>query len=73
MAKKFWMVVGLGTPVFRHETKYQAKQEAERLARLNPTQSFAVLESVAEVRVSTFQWEKLDDYIPAGIDSEIPF
>lgn len=54
--KKFWMVLGNGVPVYRHETPEEANCEAERLARLNRGQEFVVLEAVAKVCVSDVVW-----------------
>ena len=45
--QRTWMVLGLGTPVVHHNTLKQAMDEAERLARLNPTSTFTVLEAIA--------------------------
>ena len=56
MSRKFWMVLGLGTPTYRHETKDSARVEAERLARINPGQEFVVLESLATVVKSDLHW-----------------
>ena len=53
---KFWMVVGLGTPTVRHTSWESAKQEAERLARMNPGQSFTVMSSIATVTKSDVRW-----------------
>lgn len=55
--EKFWMVLGVGAPVFRHSTKQSAKTEAERLAKLNPGQEFVVLESLAFVKTPSVIWE----------------
>lgn len=44
---KFWMVwnpVG-HAPVYRHESRASAEREAERLAKLNPTNEFYILEA----------------------------
>ncbi len=45
----FWMVWGIhsGPPTFQHQSEESARNEAERLARLNPGKQFVVLESVA--------------------------
>lgn len=65
--KKFWMVLGLGTPVYRHDSEDSARAEAERLAENCPGSEFVVLESIASVRKSSVQWE---DHIDC---SSIPF
>lgn len=67
---KFWMVLGLGTPTFRHESRVSAKAEAERLARMNPGQSFVVLESMATVVKSDLAWSVHGD---CDDPSEVPF
>lgn len=65
--KTFWMVLGAGTPTYRHPTIESAKTEAERLARLEPGMPFTVLEAVATVVKDDIHW---DDHHP---DSEVPF
>ncbi len=45
MRQKFWMVLGEGTPVVRHDTYDKAKTEAGRLARAYPGKEFTVMES----------------------------
>ena len=68
---QFWMVLGNGTPTFRHETILSAKNEAERLARINPGQTFFVLAAVAAVCKTDLTWSKID---PADtIDDVVPF
>jgi hypothetical protein len=49
----FWFVWNPDgrAPSFRHQTIESATQEAERLARLNPGNTFVVLESVCARRV----------------------
>lgn len=67
---KFWMVLGSGTPTYRHSSAMVAKAEAERLARINPGQSFTVLESLATVCKTDITWQ------PHGTDdtpTAIPF
>lgn len=64
---KFWMVLGSGEPVFRHATRRLAEEEAERLARLNPGQTFVLLESVAEVTVRNTIWTSHLANLSAGI------
>lgn len=69
---KFWMVLGYGTPTVRHHSKQSAKTEAERLARINPGESFVVLESLATVVKSDLMWE-LNDIGGSETASDIPF
>ena len=47
-AFKFWMVWRANSPTtrYRHSTKSEAEQEAERPAKLNPGERFFVLKSV---------------------------
>lgn len=63
----FWMVVGSGTPNHRHTSPASARQEAERLARLNPGAEFVVLQAVAQVVKTELAWTKYE------IDNDIPF
>ena len=44
---QFWLVwnIGGGAPTVRHDTEMRAIHEAERLARANPGQQFAVMEA----------------------------
>ena len=46
---KFWMVwrEGSAQTRFRHQTKPEAELEAERLAQLNPGETFYVLKAVS--------------------------
>lgn len=48
---KFWMVYGLkrGTPSYKHYSKADARQEAERLSRSAPGEMFVVLAAVDAV------------------------
>lgn len=55
--QKFWMVLGEGTPTFRHASKQSAITEAERLARFFPRRPFVVLESLATVCKTDVSWE----------------
>ena len=66
------MVVGGGTPTFRHPTKQSAQHEAERLARNNPGQEFTVLESLATVVKNDLQWV-LNDLDGSETDEGVPF
>lgn len=58
--KRFYMVLGAGVPVYRHLTLTAASQEAERLAKLRPGQTFTVLQSVASVRNASVIWSRHD-------------
>ncbi len=60
----FWMVLGSGVPVFRHNSLQAARKEAERLAKQHVGQSFTVLESVATVRAEGVSWEDLRVDVP---------
>lgn len=64
--RKFWMVLGCGTPTVRHESEPLARREAERLAMQHPGQEFTVMESVATVMKTAVTWrERIDDpYLP---------
>lgn len=66
--ERFWMVVGNGPPVHRHDTFESAKAEAERLARLNPGQEFAVMASIAVCKKTDVTWEEMWDHT-----NEVPF
>ena len=67
----FWVVwnPGAGLPRVKHNTEQKAKNEAERLALLNPGQRFYVLEAntVSEVarpvvtRPLEYSFESLDE------------
>lgn len=71
--QRTWMVLGLGTPVVHHNTLKQAMDEAERLARLNPTSTFTVLEAIAQCRYSQVTWKEADPCDDARATGEIPF
>lgn len=58
---QFWMVLGNGNPVYRHPSEQSARNEAQRLARINPGSTFFVLRAVAAVTVVDVQWTELDD------------
>lgn len=68
---KFWMVLGRGTPAYRHLTKKAAATEAERLARACPGEEFTVLEAVAAVKQSGLAWSSCGESQPS--DDEVPF
>ena len=65
--RKFWMVLGAGTPCFQHPTEEAARTEAERLARSCPGNRFTVLEAIFRVEKSDVMWQE------ASEDDEIPF
>jgi len=52
----FWMVVGRGTPTYRHANLIDARAEAERLARLHSGEEFVVVKSVARVVKNDVSW-----------------
>jgi hypothetical protein len=56
------MVYGGGNPTVQHPTEESAKAEAERLARVNRGNVFAVLEAIAFVRSTDVVWaDALDE------------
>lgn len=61
--KPFWMVLGRGEPVYRHDTEVSAREEAERLARLHKNQTFVVLKAIAQARIPEPlpEWLTFDD------------
>ena len=67
--KQFWMVLGLGTPTYRHDSPDKARAEAERLARECPGQEFVVLESICSVVKSDVAWFHHDP----DSGNEVPF
>lgn len=67
----FWMVVGRGTPTYRHETLMGAREEAERLARLHPGDEFVVLKSVCRVVKTDVTWSAYVHTNAPG--DEVPF
>lgn len=74
MRQKFWMVLGLGTPNYKHWSKDTAKVEAERLAMANPGCEFTVLEAMATVVKSDLQWEQNNKtQAEQDPDDEVPF
>ena len=60
---QFWMVWNPNRkqPTYRHETEAAAVIEAERLARLNPSEDFFVLEAIALRCVDNMQRVNLRD------------
>lgn len=61
--KPFWMVLGRGEPVFRHDTEVSAREEAERLARIHKNQTFVVLKAIAQASIPEPlpEWLTFDD------------
>lgn len=55
-----------GAPIRKHETHYQAEQEARRLASENPGQKFCVLAPMARIVTANTIVERFDcsDDIP---------
>ena len=68
--EKFWLVLGIGTPAYRHPTAKSAQLEAERLAMLHRGEPFTVLEAIATARKMDIAWEKLESKHGA---EDIPF
>jgi len=64
--RKFWMVLGSGTPTYKHANEESANAEAERLALQNRNTAFYVLSAVGKVVVSNVRWDAAieDDNIP---------
>ena len=56
--KPFWMVLGSGMPVYRHESESAARNEAGRLARIHTGQEFVVLKSVVSCVVNELRWDE---------------
>lgn len=68
----FWMVLAEGHTYthYRHPTEQSAKNEAQRLAGLNPNQKFHVLACIGHaIRKSPVEWVEAE----VDLDSEIPF
>lgn len=67
----FWMVLGRGTPTYRHDSFDSAKNEAERLARLSPGCEFFVLRAIGKVVKEELKWEYYTK--PNQSNDEVPF
>lgn len=70
---KFWMVWNIGNraPTIKHPTEQSARTEAERLAKMNPGQQFAVLEATAVCEtVKPIHWHALASPLS---ERDIPF
>lgn len=70
---RFWMVLGCGTPVYRHSSKESAVKEAERLAMLSPGDEFVVLEAIAACKKSDVQWREFEPEERYDSNQAIPF
>ncbi len=67
MSNEFWMVYNPqgGAPTYQHSSFQQAKAEAERLARMNPGQSFYVLQACGMARKVDVEWVNINiDNVP---------
>lgn len=67
--EKFYMVYNLTTgkiPCVKHQYDTQAKAEAERLARLQPGEKFAILEAIEFCKVEPIpvKWDTFEDPLP---------
>lgn len=62
----FWMVWREGgtAPTFKHNDMNAAAKEAERLARLNPGETFHVMECIASCAKTDVNWSWGRDDIP---------
>lgn len=73
---KFWMVYGLhkAAPTMRHKTRPSAVQEASRLARKSPGDSFFVLEAMQHVMKRDVDVTELhEEPHQSRADSDTPF
>lgn len=70
-AQGFWMVVGSGQPVYRHQNLITATAECERLARLHQGQEFTVVKSVLSMKIDSLCRTIYVDVQADG--NEIPF
>lgn len=63
MADKFWMVWNPDgeSPMYKHDSEFDAKKEAERLAVCVPNGKFYVLEALSVSYKSQVVTEKLDE------------
>jgi len=63
---KFYMVLNLSTSYtnYQHDSKENAKKEAERLAIQNPGKRFAVLECIGVVIKNEVVWSFPDSELP---------
>lgn len=76
MSQKVYCVfnpAGAGVPRFPHPTYDSAKNEAKRLARLNPEQKFYVMESVGMAVRNEVSYYVHEDKAQGDLEDEIPF
>lgn len=75
MGTKFWMVWNPQghAPTYQHPSMTSAANEAERLARANPGQTFHVLELIGTVRQVATHWQFPDPNSSLALEREIPF
>lgn len=75
MSQVFWMVWSPQgrAPTHRHLSARSAKDEAERLASLNPGTEFIVLASVGTCVKREVQWTAHVEPYGAGPDDDLPF
>lgn len=60
--EKFWLVWdGLRAPIFRHDSKFHATTEAERLSNTHPGISFYVLEALSVSQKNVVVTTKLEE------------
>lgn len=71
--KQFWLVWNPEgrAPTYQHDSEESARSEAERLAKLNPGQSFYVLETVGCVKKIEVQWAQCVP--PEYLETAMPF
>lgn len=58
------------SPTHKHDTQHDAEHEAQRLARLNPEQTFFVLEPISAMRTRDVDVERFER--PQELDDQIP-
>lgn len=68
----FWMVKGHGPTQCQHDSLASAKTEAERLARLNPGETFTVLQAIGAVKRTDMQWTGFGQSMTDG-EPVVPF
>ncbi len=63
MSELFWLIWNErgGPPTVKHATKSEARAEAERLARMNPGQTFHLLQLVGTCRRVDVEWSNESD------------
>ena len=72
---KIWLVFNPEgwSPTYIHQSLESARQEAKRLARLNPDQNFYVMESVGKARKTDVSYYVYTRDGQVFNDDEIPF